>query len=218
MPSDRIFSISDPHLHLKTCQPPPKYAPPPPPLAPALSFQSENCPRSSCTTGLSSEPIGTSHLLTIFSAHDADLVTVGKQRVNPNSPHCPGAQHSSLRGLRRPSGRNLLSWGDAQPWGSFHHDPPSPKAAAVALLPPSEGSPGPAALNGPHALKQELPGSFLHGIFPRPPKPLASAPWRPTLNFLGESTAGRHQPCLLRDQMTPLFPPHPPSNVTAFSR
>lgn len=59
----RICILKLVNLHLSTL---------PPPLAPTLSFQAENCPQSSCPAGLSSEPIGTSDSLTIFSARDVD--------------------------------------------------------------------------------------------------------------------------------------------------
>lgn len=98
--------------------------------------------------------------------------------VNPNPPRC---QDSHLRGSGRPSGRNLLLQGDAQPWGRCHRDPPSPKAPAAALLPPSEGSPGSAALHEPHVLEQRTSrGAFLHSIIPRPP-PRSLQPYGDTL-------------------------------------
>lgn len=101
---------------------------------------------------------------------------VGKQRVNPNPPCCPNTQHPHLRGSGRPSGRNLLSRGDAQPWGSCHRDPPSPKAPAAALLPSSEGrrraAPGQQLCMDLMRLSRSSRGAFLHGVFPRPPSHL----------------------------------------------
>lgn len=104
--------------------------------------------------------------------------------MNTAPPVLPEHPEPTLQGSGRPSGRNQLSLGDAEPWGHSAADTvtPCPRSPAAVLQP----YPGMERMD------------ILHqGAFPAPiPHTYACSP-------------PHHQPCSLRDPTTPAFPPHP---------
>lgn len=132
--------------------------------------------------------------------------------VNPNPPHCP---RLAPEGFREAKWKEfaLAGWcsamGQMSLWPTISQSPSSCSAPSIWGQPWVSSSAWTS-----RAWAEDLPGSFSAQHHSQTPTPLTSALWRHTLNFLGQSTPARHQPCSLRDYTTPIFPPHPTSSAT----
>lgn len=162
MPSDRVFSISDPHLHLKTCHPSPNHVPHA--QAPAVSFQHATRPRN-LQAQLHVTLIAEFFQLLVCIRRAQEWTQPLLHCLSTQHPHC-GVQGGQVEGIS--SHWVILSHGAISSW---HHDPVSRRPHSCSAAPSWDGEEGhhaPRSFSSPHPTSAPRGPAHLPTISPAP--------------------------------------------------